>query len=99
MEHRQFYVYILASEVGGTLYVGVTNNLVRRTAEHQQQVHDGFTKKYEVGRLVYFECFDDVQAAIHREKRLKKWKRQWKIKLIETDNPNWSDLYPSIAAG
>ena len=99
MEPRQFYVYILASEIGGTLYIGVTSNLVRRTAEHQQQIHDGFTKKYEVNRLVYFERFDEVQAAIHREKRLKKWKRQWKIKLIETDNPNWADLYPGIAAG
>jgi len=97
MGARSFYVYILASRVGGTLYIGVTNDLVRRLAEHRLKSVDGFTKKYEVDRLVYFEQFDDIEFAIKREKRLKKWNRAWKIRLIEELNPNWDDLYPGIA--
>jgi putative endonuclease len=93
MGARNFYVYIVASRIGGTLYVGVTNDLVRRVAEHRLELVDGFTKKYEVHRLVYFEQFDDAENAIRREKRLKRWNRDWKIRL----NPNWDDLYPSIA--
>ncbi len=95
-EHR-YFVYILASEIGGTLYIGVTNNLVRRVYEHQSDLVDGFTKQYGVHRLVHFEIYSDVRLAIQREKRLKKWNRAWKVRLIEENNPNWSDLYPSIA--
>jgi putative endonuclease len=92
-----FWVYILANRIGGTLYIGVTNDLVRRGHEHRQKAAEGFTKKYEVHRLVYFEQFDDVENAIRREKRLKKWNRDWKIRLIEESNPNWIDLYYQIA--
>ncbi|WP_420133068.1 GIY-YIG nuclease family protein [Rhodopseudomonas sp.] len=94
---RQFYVYILASRIGGTLYIGVTNDLVRRIAEHKLKEVPGFTKRYGVDRLVYFEVFDDIENAIRREKRLKKWPRDWKVRLIEERNPNWNDLYPEIA--
>jgi putative endonuclease len=97
MGTRSFYVYILASRIGGTLYIGVTNDLIRRVAQHKAKAAEGFTKKYDVDRLVYFECFDDIEQAIHREKRLKKWPREWKIKLIEDSNPNWNDLYLEIA--
>src|ERR1700693_3239700 len=99
MAARSYYVYILASRIGGTLYIGVTNDLVRRIYEHKSAAGEGFTKDYGVNRLVYFECFDDVERPIHREKRLKKWTRAWKIALIEKDNPNWIDLYPEIARG
>jgi putative endonuclease len=99
MGARRFYVYILASRIGGTLYIGVTNDLVRRIGEHRLELVDGFTKKYEVHRLVYFEQFDDAENAIRREKRLKKWNRDWKVRLIEKFNPNWDDLYSSIAGG
>ena len=97
MGSRSFYVYILASRIGGTLYIGVTNDLIRRVAEHRLKLMKGFTKKYEVDRLVYFEQFDDAENAIKREKRLKKYNRAWKIRLIEEFNPNWDDLYSSIA--
>jgi putative endonuclease len=97
MEPRSFYVYILASSIGGTLYIGVTNDLIRRVGEHRLKSVKGFTKKYEVNRLVYFEQFDDAENAIRREKRLKSWNRAWKIRLIEELNPNWDDLYPAIA--
>jgi putative endonuclease len=97
MAARSFYVYILASRIGGTLYIGVTNDLVRRVAEHRLKLLESFTKKYEVVRLIYFEQFDDAEIAIRREKRLKKWNRAWKIRLIEEFNPNWDDLYPAIA--
>jgi putative endonuclease len=92
-----YWVYLLASRIGGTLYVGVTNDLVRRVYEHRMGLADGFTKKYRIHRLVYFEQYDDIETAILREKRLKKWKRAWKIQLIEKQNPNWDDLYPQIA--
>ena len=92
MGARRFYVYILASRIGGTLYIGVTNDLVRRIAEHRLKSVESFTKKYEVDRLVYFEQFDDAENAIRREKRLKNWNRDWKIRLIEEHNPNWDDL-------
>jgi putative endonuclease len=96
---RSYYVYILASRIGGTLYIRVTNDIIRRVYEHKSGAVEGFTKDYDVSRLVYFECFDDVEQAIHREKRLKKWTRAWKIALIEKDNSNWIDLYPEIAGG
>jgi putative endonuclease len=92
-----YWVYILASRIGGTLYIGVTNNMVRRVYEHRQGLVEGFTKQYGVHRLVYFEQLDDIEQAILREKRLKKWDRAWKIQLIEENNPNWDDLYSRIA--
>ena len=97
MGPRSFYVYILASRIGGTLYIGVTNDLVRRVAEHRLKLVESFTEKYDVVMLVYFEQFDDPENAIKREKRLKKWNRAWKIRLIEENNPNWDDLYSGIA--
>ena len=99
MEARSYYVYILASKIGGTLYIGVTNDLVRRVGEHKLKIVEGFTKKYDVVRLVHFEQFDDPETAIKREKRLKKWPRAWKVSLIEQHNPHWNDLYAEIAAG
>ena len=93
----QFYVYILASYIGGTLYIGVTNDLVRRIGEHKLEITEGFTKRYSVHKLVYFEQFDDVENAIRREKQLKKYNRAWKIRLIEEFNPNWDDLYSGLA--
>ena len=96
---RKGYVYLLASKPYGTLYIGVTNDLIRRVYEHREKFVEGFTKRHDVTRLVYFEIFEDIEQAIHREKRLKKWPRAWKISLIEKDNPDWIDLYPEIAAG
>jgi len=92
-----FFVYILASEVNGTLYVGITNDLVRRTFEHRSGEAKGFTRKHGVKRLVYFEQHDTAYAAITREKRLKKWPRDWKKNLIEQENPHWLDLYDDVA--
>jgi putative endonuclease len=92
-----YYVYILASRRHGTLYVGMTNDLVRRTWEHKEGVIDGFTRAYGVHRLVYFEETEEVAAAQQRERNLKRWKREWKVALIERENPNWDDLYDDIA--
>ncbi len=94
---KSYYVYMLASKRNGTLYIGVTNDLVRRVYEHKQGLVEGFTKKYNVHNLVYFEETNDVESAITREKRLKKWNRKWKIELIEKTNPGWKDLYSEIA--
>ena len=93
MAMKKYYVYILASKRNGTLYIGVTNDLIRRVYEHKNDLIDGFTKKYGVHRLVYYEQYDEIVNAIQREKRLKKWNRQWKIELIEKENPEWKDLY------
>ena len=90
------YVYIMASERNGTLYVGVTNDLLRRAYEHREGLLDGFTKKYRVKRLVYFEAHDNIEAAICREKQIKDWKRAWKLSLIERDNPDWRALFDSL---
>ena len=90
---KEYYVYILASKQNGTLYVGVTNDLIRRVYEHKSGLVDGFTKQYGVHQLVYYESTDDIQIAILREKQLKGWNRQWKIDLIESENPEWNDLY------
>ena len=92
-----YYVYILASQRNGTLYVGVTSDLARRMWEHKTKVLKGFTSKYEVDKLVYYEQYQDVSAAIQREKRLKEWPRKWKLHLIEKNNPYWNDLYHSLA--
>ncbi len=91
-----YWVYILASTQGGTLYVGVTNDLVRRTYEHREGLAEGFTRKYAVKRLVYFEPHDTAQQAIQREKNIKHWPREWKIDLIIRNNPEWRDLYDEI---
>ncbi len=93
-----YWVYILTSKPHGTLYVGVTNDLLGRAQSHRDGAGSKFTSKYGVKRLVYFEPFADIEVAIQREKTLKHWVRQWKIKLIERDNPNWSDLYPALRA-
>ena len=93
---KSYYVYILASKRNGTLYIGVTNDLVRRAYDHKSNVIQGFTEKYGVHNLVHYELYTDVHDALTREKRLKKWKRQWKINLIETKNPDWRDLYEQI---
>jgi putative endonuclease len=89
---RVYYVYLLASRRNGTLYIGVTNDLVRRTWEHREGLVPGFTKKHGIKLLVYYEIFDNVDAAIHRETRLKKYKREWKLNLIEQRNLDWRDL-------
>jgi len=86
-------VYILASERNGTLYIGVTSNLLKRMWEHKNKSVKGFTEKYTVNKLVYFEQTQDMRSAIQREKQLKKWNRSWKLKLIEKKNPKWNDLY------
>ncbi|HWM61847.1 MAG TPA: GIY-YIG nuclease family protein [Rhizomicrobium sp.] len=91
-----YYVYILASKRNGTLYIGVTNDLIRRVWEHREGLVEGFTTTYGVKHLVHYEIFEDINAAIHRETRLKKWKRQWKIDLIQTRNLLWDDLYDTL---
>ena len=93
-----YYVYILANKPNGTLYVGVTNDLVRRVYEHRSDLIDGFTKKYEVHALVYYEISESIESAIAREKTLKNWHRKWKCELIERQNPMWRDLYGDISS-
>jgi putative endonuclease len=93
---RNYFTYILASRRNGTLYVGVTNNLLKRINEHKNKKASAFTKKYNVNKLVYYEECGDINAAIQREKQLKNWKRSWKIKLIEDFNPEWKDLYNKL---
>jgi len=93
---KQSYVYILASKRNGTLYIGVTNNLLKRVYEHKNNLVEGFTEKYSVHNLVYYEVHNDKRIAITREKRIKKWRRGWKIRLIEQFNPNWKDLYADL---
>jgi putative endonuclease len=93
---KSYFVYLLASRRNGTLYIGVTNNLVRRTFQHKSDLIAGFTKRYGVHRLVWFEEYADIRNAIAREKRLKGWNRAWKIRLIEAHNPEWIDLFDSI---
>jgi putative endonuclease len=92
-----YYVYILASGRRGTLYVGVTNDLVRRVHEHRTNAVPGFTRKYRVHRLVYYAIHDDIGEAIAQEKRMKRWARAWKVELIEKQNVYWRDLWPAIA--
>ena len=93
---KQFYVYILASKRNGTLYIGVTSDLVQRIWQHKNKMVKGFTKKYNVDRLVYYETHSNVESAITREKQMKKWRRAWKIRLIEGENSDWNDLYDNI---
>ncbi len=92
------YVYILSNRPNGVLYVGVTNNLVRRVFEHRSEAVEGFTKRYGVKRLVYFEQFDDIRTAIEREHAIKHWPRARKVRAITADNPNWDDLFEMIAS-
>jgi putative endonuclease len=99
MRDHRYFVYMLASKAQGTLYVGVTNDLARRVTEHREGAVPGFTRKYEVHRLVWFEEFGDINEAIVQEKRLKRWHRDWKRSLIEEKNPHWSDLYPALFDG
>ena len=99
MRDHVYFVYLLASKPQGTLYVGVTNDLLRRVTEHKAGIVPGFTKKYGVRTLVWFETHGDINQAIAREKQIKRWRRDWKKNLIERDNPHWIDLYPSLLDG
>ena len=96
---NRYFVYMLASQRNGTLYVGVSNDLLRRVWQHKQGTADGFTKRYKVNLLVWFEETESVEAAIQREKQLKNWRRQWKLELIEASNPYWRDMYADLLDG
>ena len=93
---KSYWIYILTSKKNGTIYIGLTNDLSRRIYEHKKKLIEGFTKKYDITHLVYAEEHQDINDAINREKSIKKWNREWKIKLIEELNPNWRDLYECI---
>jgi putative endonuclease len=93
---KQYYTYILCEHAHGYLYVGVTSNLIQRVYQHREKLVEGYTKRKNISRLVYFEIYDHVEHAIKREETLKKWKREWKFNLIEKDNPYWEDLYLSL---
>lgn len=95
---KNYYVYILASKSNGTLYIGVTNDLERRIYEHKNHLVKGFTEKYNVSMLVYFEQTNNIKSALQREKRLKKWNRKWKLDLIESNNPDWKDLSKDLSS-
>ncbi len=97
--NKQYYVYILANEYNTTLYIGITNNLIKRIHEHKNNLVEGFTEKYNVHRLVFYEVTDNIESAITREKRIKNWKREWKNNLIKDFNPTWKDLYNDILPG
>ncbi len=94
-----YFVYILASKRNGTLYIGVTNDLIKRVYQHKSELVDGFTKKYHIHNLVYYKQIEDIESAIKREKQLKSWRRLYKLRLIEKDNPNWNDLYYELVDG
>ena len=93
---KDFYVYIMANQRNGTIYVGVTSNLIKRVWQHKTGLVEGFAKKYQIHNLVYYEKHGESYSAIQREKRLKEWQRQWKLELIESMNPYWNDLYETI---
>jgi len=95
---RQYYVYFLASRPGGTLYVGVTNNLIRRIFEHKNGSLPGFTKTYGIDRLVHYEIYSSIRDALQREKNIKHWPRAWKTRLIFDSNPSWRDMYEDLVA-
>jgi putative endonuclease len=99
MNSKNYFTYILASKRNGTLYIGVTNDLIRRVYEHKIEKIEGFTKKYKINKLVWYEEGGDVNAAIYREKQLKKWNRIWKLRIIEEFNPRWEDLYINLISG
>jgi len=94
--YKQFYVYIMASRRNGTLYIGMSSNLVQRVWQHKNNLVEGFTEKYNVKNLVYYEVHDSAESAINREKQLKKWRRKWKLRLIEEQNHQWEDLYSKL---
>ena len=96
MPHKQPAVYVLAGKRNGTLYIGVTSDLRKRVWEHKNDVVEGFTKRYRIHHLVYYELHQDMVSAIEREKQMKKWNRAWKLELIETHNPDWRDLWKGI---
>ena len=96
---KSYYVYIMANKRNGALYIGITSDLIKRVWEHKGKFVDGFTKRYDVSKLVYYECFMDPENAISREKRLKKYCRKWKLHLIEGINPEWNDLYQDLVSG
>lgn len=96
MREHLYYVYVLASRRNGTLYIGVSNDIIRRTWEHKSDLIDGFTKRYGVHTLVWYEWHEDINVAIGREKRMKRWNRAWKIALIEKENSGWNDLYECL---
>jgi len=91
-----YYIYIMSSKKNGTIYIGITSDLIKRVYEHKNDLTEGFTKKYQVHNLVYYEIVQDIESAIKREKQLKKWDRKWKLELIEKNNPEWNDLYNQI---
>ncbi|MDO9349909.1 MAG: GIY-YIG nuclease family protein [Deltaproteobacteria bacterium] len=93
---KEFYVYILCSKRNGTLYTGVTSDLIKRVYEHKNKLVDGFTREYSVHRLVWYEIHESWEPAFKREKQIKRWKRVWKLELVEKNNPSWNDLYESI---
>ena len=93
---KQGYIYIITNKIDGVLYIGVTSNLIERVGQHKEDLVEGFTKKYCLHMLVYYDVFEDILSAIIKEKQMKKWKRQWKIELIEIINPNWKDLYDDL---
>ena len=95
--NKKGFVYIMTNKKNGTLYIGVTSNIIKRVYHHKNKLVDGFTKKYNLTKLVYYEVYETIDEAIKREKQLKNWKREWKINLIESVNPQWLDLYDSIA--
>jgi len=96
---KSYYVYMLASRRNGTLYIGVTSDLIKRVWQHKNKLVEGFTEIYGVDKLVYYEQFQDAEYALNREKRLKKYNRKWKIDLIEKSNPDWKDLYEALISG
>ena len=96
MTDKQYYVYIICNKRNGTLYTGITSNLIKRIWQHKNGLVEGFSKRYNTKILVYFEAHKDVEEAILREKRIKKWKREWKINLIEKNNPKWDDIYQTL---
>ncbi|MDD5043270.1 MAG: GIY-YIG nuclease family protein [Patescibacteria group bacterium] len=96
MQHEYYFVYIMANKTNTTLYTGVTGNLPRRIYEHKEKITKGFTARYNINKLIYFEPFDSIEEAIKREKQIKGGSRQKKIELIEKDNPNWKDLYDNL---
>lgn len=93
---KNYFVYIMASKPKGATYIGMTSDLSRRVYEHRLGLIDGYTKRFHIKKLVYYEIYDEVILAIEREKKLKKWRRDWKLALIEARNPQWNDLYPSL---
>lgn len=95
---KQFYVYILASKRNGTLYTGMSSNLTQRVWQHKNNSVEGFTDKYNVKKLVYYEVYENAESAITRERQIKKWRRKWKLRLIEEQNPNWEELCNSISS-